>query len=105
MSTDVQKISKNTGFEFDAILMIKHYLFIDEHNLNGKIKRFEPSFEIAESWRRLAFDKKNIKPHDITLLKHELKEMALISQGVPQRQKNIIMRKKVMIFIKHYIKK
>lgn len=93
MSTDVRKISKNTGFEFDAILMIKHYLFIDEHNLNGKIKRFEPSFEIAESWRRLAFDKKNIKPHDIILLKHELKEMSLISQGIPQNQAHIITSK------------
>jgi len=82
--TDVENIAKNTGFAVDQILMVKHYLFIDEHILEGGTKRFEPCFQIAESWRRLAFDPQNIKPHDITLLRHEIAEMELVAKGMSQ---------------------
>lgn len=82
--SDVLRIAQNTDFGYEQVLMIKNYLFIDDHFLNGKIKKFDPSFEIAESWRRLAFDPKNIKPHDLTLLNHEIKEMKLINAGYSQ---------------------
>ena len=36
---------------------------------------------MAESWRRLSEKSgKNIKPHDILLLKHELLEIAILTQ-------------------------
>ena len=47
-STDVEKISKNTGYSFSQILLIKNYLFMDKHELEDGIRRFDPSFEIAE---------------------------------------------------------
>ena len=84
MKTDVQKIAKNTGYSIGFIQKIKNYLFIDKQNLgDGVIKRFDPCFEIAESWERLIIGK-NIKPHDLTLLKHEEKERDLIKQGYTQ---------------------
>jgi len=86
MSTDVEKIAQNTGFTIDQIRLVKNYLFIYEHDLDGKIKQFDPCFQIAESWRRLAFDKDNIKPHDILLLQHELQELQLVSTGIPQNE-------------------
>ena len=85
-STDVEKIAKNTGFTPEQILAVKNYLFKDEHMLDEGIKRFDPSFHIAQSWQRLAFDPANIKPHDITLLNHELTEMKLVNEGHSMRE-------------------
>ena len=91
---DVQRIANNTGFTTQQILMIKNYLFIDEHELDGGYRRFDVSFEIAESWRRLAFDPENIKPHDITLLNHELMEMRLVNDGSTQDEAHTITSRK-----------
>lgn len=82
-STDVQKIVENLNgmYSYEEIQKIKNYLFIDEHLLGEKVKRFDPCFEIARSWFRLAFDFKNVQKHDITLIKHELYEMDLVNEG------------------------
>lgn len=84
--TDIDKISLNTGFLPDKILAIKNYLFMDIHKLENGYHRFDPDFAIGESWWRLAFDPDNIKPHDITLLKHEFYEMQLIQMGYEQQE-------------------
>lgn len=74
--TDCENIARNTHFSREQIDAIKHYVFFSEHFLNGKWQRFHPSYEMAESWRRLSEKGgKNIKPHDITLLHHELTEI------------------------------
>lgn len=91
---DVKRIAVNTGFTSDQIMLIKNYLFFDLHELYDGVRRFDVSFEIAESWRRLAFDPENIKPHDITLLHHELMELKLVSEGVPQDEAHIITSRK-----------
>ena len=87
--SDVKNIAKHTGFSHDQILMVKNFLFVDMHILGDEVKRFSPCFEIAESWRRLAFDEKHIQPHDIILIKHELKEMQLMHQGMSQHDAHI----------------
>lgn len=91
---DVKRIAANTGFTSDQIMLIKNYLFFDLHELYDGVRRFDVSFEIAESWRRLAFDPKNIKPHDITLLNHKLMELKLVSEGVSQDEAHIITSRK-----------
>lgn len=90
MTTDVEKIAQNTGFTIDQIRLVKNYLFIYEHDLDGETKRFDPCFQIAESWRRLAFDEDNIQPHDLILLQHELQELQLVSTGIPQNKAHIL---------------
>lgn len=84
--TDIVKISENTGIERSSILLVKNYLFNDEHELMNGFHRFDPDFYIAESWRRLAFDKEHIQEHDIVLLKHELNEIKLVAQGFSQKE-------------------
>lgn len=89
---DVDKIVKNTDGKYirSQILQIKHYLFIDKHDLGGEIKRFEPSFCIALSWQRLSSKRKeDILSHDLLLLEHELYEMALIIRGYSQHKAHI----------------
>ena len=88
-------------------MLVKNYLFIDVHKLDGGIRRFDASFEIAESWRRMAFDPENIKSHDLTLLRHELMELRLVSEGIHKTKhmfillRNTIMLEKAMSIISH----
>lgn len=69
---------------------IKSYVFSEEHDLGEEEPmRFSPSYEMAESWQRL-IDGKNIQPHDITLIQHELMESKLVKDGMPQDEAHII---------------
>lgn len=88
-NSDVDNIANNTNFTRDQILMVKNYIFFDEHKLENGYQRFEPDFFMAQSWQRLAFDAKNIQPHDLMLIKHELYEMTLVAQGIPYQEAHI----------------
>lgn len=82
---DCYKIYKNvsSSFSVDQIQVIKNYIFKDSHFLldNGEYKfiKFYPTYDIAESWLRLAGNKpENILKHDILLLYHELTEIKIL---------------------------
>lgn len=83
MTNDINRIAKNTGFSEELIDHIKKFIFLDEHELNGERKRFDSSYEMAQSWQRL-IEGKNILPHDLTLIKHEEMERDLMLQGYNQ---------------------
>ena len=59
-------------------------MFIETHILATGIKRFDASFEIAESWQRLADMQEYVQPHDKLLIPHELMEINLITKGFSQ---------------------
>lgn len=92
--SDVARIVKNTGYPSETIQAIKNYLFIDKHQLFGGFRVFDPCFEIAESWKRLSFDFKYVKPHDFTLIKHEIEEMHLLQNGYSQKDAHNLAEKK-----------
>lgn len=82
---DVAKIAANTGYSEGQIRLIKNYLFIFPQILDektGEMKRFDECFEIADSWGRL--ERGNPEPHDYLLLQHELHEIGLVRDGIPQ---------------------
>lgn len=88
MSTDVAKIAKNTGYSESVIQRIKNFIFVEEHDLGGPVpERFAPSFSMAQSWQRLISG--NPKPHDLTLLRHELMEKELMDAGMSQDDAHI----------------
>lgn len=93
MTNDVNRIAQNTGFSVDLIAQIKDFVFMQKHDLGGKIDYFYPSFEMAQSWQRL-IDGKNIQPHDITLLNHEKMERELMQQGYSQDEAHTITSEK-----------
>lgn len=94
MTNDAERIANNTGFTTEEIRSIKDCVFIEKHDFgDGQVDRFTPSYEMAESWQRL-IDGKNIQPHDITLLRHELLEQELISRGLSQEEAHIIASEK-----------
>ena len=77
--TDAIKIAKHTGKSESDIIKVKNYLFIDKsyyNEVSGEYERFAPDCAIAQSWQRL-MDGKNIRPHDLTLINHELLEMKI----------------------------
>lgn len=86
METDIENISKNTGFSEEDISQIKNHVFISEHDLGGDVpERFYPNYAMSQSWQRL-IDGKNIQKHDITLLNHEKMESELMKQGYSQKE-------------------
>lgn len=94
MTADVARIAKNTGYSEEQIQRIKSFLFLDKHDLGGgKVARFDPSYEIAQSWQRL-IDGSEIQPHDLTLLMHEILESELMGKGYTQDEAHRITSKK-----------
>ena len=61
------------------------HLFINEYDLDGGRKRFDPGYDIAVSWQRLR-DGEDVLDQDIILLKHEAYEYELMQQGIPYDQ-------------------
>lgn len=94
MTTDVSRIAKNTGYSERDISAVKAFIFEEEHELSpGVFSRFEPSYEMAESWQRL-IDGKNIQKHDLTLLAHEITEKRLMDSGYTQEKAHIAATRK-----------
>ena len=94
---DYLKIAVRTGYSVEQILMIKHYIFYNIHQLTYSSKvvyhKFDPDLSMAHSWFRLSgadkpssrlgtADSKGIEPHDYVLLKHELFEMRILIEGL-----------------------
>ena len=92
MKTDAERIAKNTGWEKEKIAEIKNHVFIQEHDLLDGHRRFDPSFEMAQSWQRL-IEGKDIRECDLVLLKHEYLELTLMKKGYSQNDAHIIASK------------
>ena len=78
-STDSKRIAENLGKSEEDIKKVKAYLFEDKSLFDsyvGQWRRFDPDCAIAQSWQRLMIGK-DIKPHDKTLIEHELLEMKI----------------------------
>ena len=92
MTTDTQKISAETGISRDKIDKIKNHVFITEHDLLTGHKRFDPSYDMAQSWQRLING--DFKEQDIVLLKHEYAELRYMEKGYSQNEAHILASKK-----------
>ena len=59
-----------------------------EHDLISGKHRFDPSYDMAQSWQRL-ISGKGIQEKDIVLLKHEYAELRYMERGLTQNQAHI----------------
>lgn len=87
---DFMEVAKNTGFSIEQVQLVKSYIFRHNHYLNGSTlsSKFHPSYEMAESWRRLSEKGgKHIQQHDMTLLCHELYEIGLLLNNSSMSQR------------------
>lgn len=86
MKNDHERIAANTEFSAEEVKQVKSFIFLEKHDLGGSEQEyFYPSYEMAQSWQRL-IDGKNIQPHDLTLLRHEIMERKLMEQGYSQSE-------------------
>lgn len=80
---EIVKVSKNSGLSQSDVEKIYNHIFINEYDLEDGWKRFDPSYDMAESWRRLSeIGGKNIQHHDRVMLDHELMEHDLMANGM-----------------------
>ena len=75
----VKTLHKNTGISEKSLGKVYDHVFINKYNLINGYSNFIPDYDMAQSFQRL-LDGKNIKPHDIILLKHERLEYELMSK-------------------------
>lgn len=76
----IKKMSKNANISENAAKDIYQHIFIKEHIFqDGSVKRFDPDYHMAELFRRI-LEGKDIKPHDIVMLKHEKLELSLMKK-------------------------
>lgn len=87
MKTDTLKISEATGISKDKLDKIKDHVFIKEHELIDGKRRFDPDYEMAQSWQRLLNG--DYKEQDIVLLKHEYAELRYMEKGLSQSEAHI----------------
>ena len=99
MKTDAFKISQNTGIELDKVKAVKQHVFLNEYNLNGTTKRFDPNYDMAQAWQRL-IEGKNIKESDYILLEHEFLEYTLMQKGMDYVEAHLEANKKFNWFRK-----
>lgn len=79
--TEISTIAVNSGLDESVVSKAYQHLFINEHDLEKGHTRFDPSYDIAQSWQRLR-EGKSVQKHDITLLKHEAYESDLMRNGM-----------------------
>ena len=76
----INTIAQNTGMRKKAIETVYDHVFKNEHRfLDGRIERFVPDYEMAQSFQRL-LEGVDIKEHDLVLLKHEWLESWLMKK-------------------------
>lgn len=78
---EIATVAKNSGFSEDDVSKVFAHIFELEHLFSdGSIHKFDTDFDMAQSWIRIR-EGKNIQPHDILLLKHELMEAEIMGTG------------------------
>lgn len=78
MASDVRRISRNTGIPEYLINSIKRFVFIETHDFKDGSRKFPPRFDVAQTWERLTFFPYEIKPHDLSFLRHMAWENAYV---------------------------
>lgn len=76
----IKRISKNGGVSEKAAKNIYEHVFVEKHIFaDGTERQFDPDYDMSESFRRI-LEGKNIKTHDITMLRHENLELNLMKK-------------------------
>lgn len=72
----IDSLVKNTDFDKKFITKVYNHVFVNKHILDNGYKQFDTDYYMAESFRRLR-EGKDVKEHDIIMLKHEWLEAGL----------------------------
>lgn len=89
----VNAIAKNTGIDPDVVNRMITHLFYTKHDLDHGFDYFISDYDISESVRRLRSNV-DIKPHDLTLIRHEAYESELMETGMTFDEAHEVAQKK-----------
>ena len=77
---EIAAVARNTGFTEDDVDLIFSHVFELEHLFeDGSIHKFDPDYDMAQSWFRLR-EGKTIYEHDMIMLYHELEEAKIMGK-------------------------
>ncbi len=86
---EINAVAKNTGFSVEDVERVFAHVFERKHLFaDGTIHKFDPDYYMAMSWQRLR-EGKNIQPHDIILLQHELAEEKIMGESLEIVYENV----------------
>jgi hypothetical protein len=93
--SDIEAISRNTGFSANDIEKVKQHIFYNKYDLGEEEPTcFDPDYDMAVSWQRL-INGVNIREMDIVMLNHELTEHELMTRsGLSYSEAHVIADKK-----------
>lgn len=75
--SDINRISKNTGFPKEKVEAVRNHVFFNEHSFyDGRYERFKPDVETALAWQRL--ERGEGSKLDRMLLNHEYTELTFM---------------------------
>ena len=89
----VRKIASAASMSVEDAGRAFDHLFIEEHELGGTVKRFDPDYFMAQSIQRL-IDTGGALPHDLILFKHEALEARYMADGMTQREAHAMANKR-----------
>lgn len=75
----IDRLAKTADISKVVAKDVYEHVFVNKHMLGNQWKRFDPDYDMAESFRRL-LEGKDIQSHDIVMIKHEGLELALMKQ-------------------------
>ena len=73
----VERLSKHGGISQKSAQKVFDHVFKNEYELDGGRKRFDASYDMAQSFQRI-LSGKGIQGHDLILLRHERLERELM---------------------------
>lgn len=76
---EIATIAKNSNMSKAAIAKVYDHVFINEHELYRGKARFDPDYDMSQSWQRLR-EGKNIQDIDLVMLRHERLESQLMNR-------------------------
>lgn len=79
---EIDAVAASSGMSREIVGAVYRHVFIDEHDLSDGHRRFDPDYDMAQSWQRLRSGK-NVQRHDLMLILHEYEESKLMTTGIP----------------------
>lgn len=71
----------SSGKNREKVRAAYEHVFIKEHALEGGRRKFDPDYDMAQSWQRLR-EGKTVLEHDLTLIEHEARETMYMDEGM-----------------------
>lgn len=81
-------MAQSSGLSVDKVRTAYEHVFVKEHDLDTGRHRFDPDYDMAQSWQRLREGKVVFK-HDLTLIEHEAREAGYMASGMPYEEAHI----------------